>query len=233
MITLFQYPSSYGADISVSPYCAKFELYLRLTARDYKTEKANPLKSPNKAVPYVRWEDGTIEAESDQLIGRLEAQGPSLDEGLTDADKARAAELQKLAEGVLYYACVYHRFADPDTWPIQRKTVLQLVPWLLSPILTRVIRRSQIKKCAAHGFVTDADYSKAVDAAQQLSDALGDNDYMLGNAPRTVDCAVWANLASCASTSTKGAARDAIRADDRLMAYIRRLASRADLALPV
>jgi len=53
MITLYEFPAAYGMAVSVSPYCAKVEAYLRLTGHAYEKAKGNVLKSPTKTVPYI------------------------------------------------------------------------------------------------------------------------------------------------------------------------------------
>jgi glutathione S-transferase len=232
MITLYQYPPAYDVPTSVSPYCTKVELYLRLTDRDYETALGSNLKSPNKAVPYVRWPDGEVSAESDAIIERLEKQGPSLDEGLASADSTRGHELVGLAQGVLYYGCLHSRFGEPDCWPIQKQTIRKLVPALLAPIAAPIIRHLQVKKCRANGVGGEHGYGKVEDAINQLAEALGDKPYMLGEGPRTADCAVWANLLGCAATTVDSPVRRAARGNERLMAYVARLAKDAKFDLP-
>jgi glutathione S-transferase len=232
MITMFQFPTAYGQDFSVSPYCAKLELYFRLTNRKYETKNGNVLKSPNKLVPYVRWEDGALEAESDAIIDKLESLGPTLDEGLSQEAKARGEQLTAIAQDAIYYSCLFHRFADDDTWRYQRETVRELVPWVLSPVLTRVIRRDQVRKCEDAGFQDPSDYQKGLAAVQALSDALAGHDFILDDKPRTADCAVWGNLANCASTATPSPVRNAIREDAGLTTYIRRLSEMSGLKVP-
>ncbi len=232
MITLYQFPEAFGLPVSVSPYCAKVELYFRLTGRAYRTAKGNVFKSPNKKVPYVGWPDGTMQAESADIIARLEAEGPALDEGLDPAALERGRELERAAEAVLYYSCLYSRFADDDGWVHQRPSVKALVPGLLSPILCPVIRRSQVKLCAENGFDSDGAYSKAIAVTGRIGEALGDQDFMLGDRPRTPDCGVWANLMQVAWTVVPSPARAAVRDHAELMDYIRRVAARADMTLP-
>jgi hypothetical protein len=49
---------------------------------------------------------------------------------------------------------------------------------------------------------------------------------------RTADCAVWANLAHVAATKSDNPGRRAVRDNERLMAYVRRVADRVDWTLP-
>ncbi len=233
MITLYELPPAYGMAVSVSPYCAKVEAYLRLAGHSYEKAKGNVLKSPTKTVPYVRWEDGDLMADSDQIIAHLESVGPALNEGMTEAEAAHGAEMQEVAQKAIYYACLHHRFVDEATWPLQKETVRALVPWILSPILTRVIRNAQAKKCAQAGFARNTDYAVGLAAVDALSQGLGDKPFFTGDQPRTFDCGVWGPLANAASTPTPNPVRDTIHADDKLHAFVLRMSERTGLDLPL
>jgi glutathione S-transferase len=122
MITLHQFAPAFDLPVSVSPYCAKLELYFRLTGRAYETnDKGNPQKSPNKAVPYLTFDDGPAVAESRVITERLEAEGPSLDEGISEGDKKLGAEMEALVEDAHYFGCLYARFVEPAGWRIRSK----------------------------------------------------------------------------------------------------------------
>ncbi len=232
MITLYQFPPSFGLPVSVSPYCAKLELYFRMMCHQYETAIADVRKSPNKQVPYVRWDDGAIQADSGDIVAKLEAKGPALDEGLSDADRARGDELVALAQDSIYFGCLYARFVAPDGWTHQKPIVKELVPWILSPILIPVIRSSQVKRCRENGFADASGYTKSVAAIEKIAAALGDKPFVLGDEPRVADCDVWANLLQAGATLADSPVRKAVRQDDKLVAYLQRLAKRADLTIP-
>ncbi len=232
MITLFQFPPAFGLPVSVSQYCTKLELYLRATGRGYKTETADLRKSPNKKVPYVGWPDGSISAETDEIIVKLESSGTPLDEGLSASEIAAGKVLQGLAEGPVYYGCLYSRFVEDSGWEHQRGTVKEVLPALLAPILVPIIRRAEKKLCARNGFENRDGYESALDAIQRIRDALGDNPYILGDKLRTADCSIWANILHTAYTKADNPARHAVRGDEVLMAYAHRLADKFGWKLP-
>lgn len=232
MITLHELPSGFGLPVSVSPYCAKVEVYCRLTGRPYDKTSGDIRKSPNRLVPYVKWPDGSVTAESDAIIARLEAQGDALDAGLSPEDKVRGDGAAMLAQTVLYYACLYARFADPAGWAHQKLLFKKMLPALLRPIVVPMIRKSQIKKCAEHGFASAASYAAGIEAASTLSNEIGDKPFLLGDEPRIADCAVWANVMQTAYTLSPNPPRDAVRNDPILMGYIQRMADRANLEMP-
>ena len=232
MITLYQLPTAFDLPVSVSPYCAKVELYLRLTERTYETKQGNLFQSPNRKVPYVRWEDDTISAESGEIIARLESTGRALDAGLEAELAAVGRQMEALCEDVVYWACLYSRFVRPSGWEHQKVSVRSLVPALLSPILVPLIRRSQVKLCAKHGWTSDNAFATAVEAIGKISEQIGDSGFLLGNTPHVADCMVWASLMHTSQTLADNPARAAVRGDARLISYIDRLADRAKLTLP-
>lgn len=229
-ITLFQFPVAFGLPVSVSPYCAKVELYFRLTGRDYVTAKGNVFLSPNRKVPYVKWPEGKKQAESDAIIARLEAEGPALNAGASEDQLGSVHGLVSQSQRILYYACLQSRFSDG--WEHQEPTVRALVPGLLAWLAVPAIRKDQLKLCANQGFSTPADAARAEPVVDAIADALGGKDFILGDAPRTPDCDLWAMLSASAYTLVDSPARAAVRSKPTLMAYIQRLADRADLALP-
>lgn len=232
MITLFQFAPAFGLPFSVSPYCTKVELYLRLTDREYTCGVGNRRTSPNGRVPYVQWPDGSISAESDQIIARLESQGPRLDKGLAPSESAQHDDMVALAQSVVYFAGLYSRFSEPG-WTYQKPTVRGRVPGLLAWGAVPAIRRSQLKLCARGGFGSVTDTGKPVAAIEAIEKRLGRNDFLFGNrGPRVADCAVWAMLTHTAFTLVSSPGRQAVRGSERLMAYIHRLASRSEFKLP-
>src|SRR5688572_6981710 len=125
-MVLYQFPPALGLPISESPPCAKVEVYLRLMNVPYTTGPGDTRKSPTKMVPYVRWPDGSLQAESGDIISRLEQKaGPErLDAGL-DADRlARGRALAERVEGIVYDACLHDRFTSPEGWALQRPITL-------------------------------------------------------------------------------------------------------------
>lgn len=233
MITLYQLPCAFGLPVSVSPYCTKLELYLRLTKREHGIAPANLRQSPNRKVPYVEWPDGRRLADSGEIIRELEGSGGGLDSGLDGATMARGEEYQALAQGPLYFSCLYSRFVEDAGWKFQKEAVREILPPLLAPLIAKMIRRSQKKRCRENGFDRRESYANAIQAIKRLSSALGDRSFFLrDDAPNVADCAVWANLLHIAFTRAESPARMAVRNDRRLREYIDRVAEVAAYKLP-
>ena len=233
MITVYQLPQAFDLPVSVSPFCAKLEAYLRLTGHPYETAIGDKFKAPAGTMPYVKMPNGSMLSTSTAVVDALEQAGPGLDNALDDTARERGETLRELAEDQLYWPLLYSRFGDPAGWTHQVAAVRPIVPWLLRPVLIPVIKRSQVKRCAEHGWTEQADiYTRGVAVVDALADALGDGDWFLGDAPHSVDCAVWAPVMHASYTRSDNPLTAAVRGHDNLMAFVDRLAQRADLALP-
>lgn len=233
MITIHQFPPAHGLPVSASPFCTKLEVYLRLAGHEYDTAVGDVRKSPTKTVPYVSGLDGdAFVADSREIIRRLEHLGPTLDEGISEADTKLGRELEAEAEQHLYFACLSTRFVNADGWAHQKPVVKALVPALLTPVITPMIRKSQVKKCREAGFPDGGGFDHALKTLDRIEETLGDWKFLFGDAPRVGDCSVWANLVHNAYDPVPSPVRDKLRSRHMLLDYIDRVAEKAKLELP-
>lgn len=231
-LTLHQYPPAFGLPLSASPRCTQVEVYLRLTKREFTTELGWLSNSPDGTLPYVSRPDGSLTAGADAVIALLEEEGPRLDKGLVPSESARFAPLIDLSWSVLYFGCVYSRFTDPG-WEQQKPIVQAVVPGALGWLKVSRVRKRLLKECAANGFVRATDTGKPVAALKEVESKLGSNYFLFGNrGPRVADCALWAVLTHVAYTSAPSPGRNALWDNERLIAYIARVADRARITLP-
>ena len=88
MIRLYQFPPIWGLP-SVSPFCMKVEIYLRMADLAYEVvPTANPRRAPKGKLPYID-DDGKLIADSGLIVDYLEAKyGAKIDGGLTARDAA-------------------------------------------------------------------------------------------------------------------------------------------------
>ena len=234
VITLHQLPTAFGLPVSVSPFCTKLEAYLKLAGHDYRVVTGGPNRSPTRRMPFVSLSDGRTLAGSNAVIVELErtAAGNGMDTGMLAEERARAERLRMLAEGPLYYGCLYARFVEEGGWRHQQRVLRGVIPPFVAPIAMPLVRRSQRRRCLANGIVGRQSYETVLAAIDKLENALTDTPYISGDRIRSVDCSIWAMLLHTAHTKADNPARHAVRRNARLLAYIDRIAARAQFALP-
>lgn len=238
-ITLYQFPPALGLPISESPPCAKVELYLRLTNTPHELALGDTRKSPNKMVPFVRWPDGTLQAESGDIIARLEqdaAPDNRLDKDLDPKRLARGKALAQSAEQLIYTACLYDRFADPEGARLQRPLTVTLVarfiPRFLAHLAAWMLDYKQARK-ARRGSMANPTlgHATAIAVIDEIVELLGDDPFLCGDHPSTVDCSIWPLILHAAATPNRTPLRDAPGVRPTLCDWAQRVADRADYPL--
>lgn len=238
-IELYMFEPAFGLPVSESPPATKVQLYCHLTGRDYIARLGDTRRSPNHMIPYVRWPDGTWQAESWDILERLEAESDEpLDENLNREALRSGRALAEAVELICYDACLYDRFVRPEGWalqrPILRAYVAQLAPWIAWPMIPLVVwavRRKQRDR--AH--VTMADISsgqaRVRELVQEVARRLEQAPFLCGDRPSTIDCAIWATLLHLAATPVMSTSRDAVREQPLVMDWIARVAGLAGLEI--
>lgn len=230
-LVLYQLPAAMGLPISESPPCAKVEVYLKLTGTPYVEALGDTRKSPTKLVPFVQWPDGELQAESGDIVARLEAQH-GLDRAVDPARLARGRAVVVLAEEILYDATLYDRFVTPEGARHQRKLttalVARFVPAFLAPLGAVYVDWTQRRRARGSRMADpETGYAAAIDALDRIVELLGDDSFLCGDAPSTVDCAIWPLVVHAGATPNPTPLRDAPAARPTLVDWVVRFGERA------
>jgi len=198
-LVLYQPPAHPWGMPNLSPFCIKLEAYLRLAQVPHRVEPANFRKAPKGKIPFVLL-DGALVGDSQLVINELERRAGSkaLDHGLGRHDAAIGHATRRMIEEGLYFISLYFRWGDPTGWTILAPEFRTALPAPFR-ILTPLIRRGQNKKLHAQGTGRHtAEEIAALGLADidAMADLLGDQRYLLGDRPRTVDCTLYAFLES-------------------------------------
>ena len=116
MVTLFSFGPNLGMP-DPSPFVLKVDAYLRMTGIEFKhlSRMSNLRKSPKGKLPFIEHQ-GKVVADSQFIFEYLKREfGDTLDEQLTDEQKAIAYLVTKSLDENLYFALVYSRWAFDDT----------------------------------------------------------------------------------------------------------------------
>ena len=197
-VQLFRPPGSWGL-LSVSPFCIKLEVWLKLVGIPYQTTAADPRRAPRGKIPYVSI-NGALLGDSQLIIEHLtERRGVVLDAELTAVQRAWGHTLRKTAEDSLYFHIVHARWVDADGFAAYRSVIGALMPApvrLLGPHLVRRMVRRQLHGQGLGRF-DDADRTVLAAAdADALQTALSEAPFALGDEPHSVDASLYAMLVS-------------------------------------
>ncbi len=145
MISLFVLPTGFGLP-SVSPFCAKTMVQLRLLGVEHKLASGNPQQAPTGKLPYIQHEGGYL-GDSEAIQSFVEENYQvSLDRHLNDAQKVQSHLLRRLVEEHFYWAILFARWVSEAGWEKQKPAVNAFLPapfrgWL-PPVLRRGIRKA-------------------------------------------------------------------------------------------
>ncbi len=201
MIVVHSLPPAWDLP-SVSPFCLKLLTFLNMARLHHEVRVADLQKAPKGKVPWIEL-DGEVIPDTEHILRVLGERFPiRLDDRYDTAQLARGHALRRMLEEHTYFALVWDRWIDEDRWNQQlRPEVAKLLPALLRPILLRVIRKGVRKQLWNQGI---ARHDRATIMAKALADLdatdllLGDNAFMLGKYPSSIDAAAYGVLASIA-----------------------------------
>lgn len=217
---------------SVSPFVLKLETWLRLAGLPSKSVgDYSPFTAPRGKAPWVTLEDGSTLSDSALIIEALSARPEvTLDDHLTDADRARHLLIQRTVEDHLYWCVVYERWQRPEGFAIVKQRYFPKASPLMLPVITTMARRTAVGQLRAQGTGRhdwpDVERAAVADI-RALSAALGDAPFFGGASPATIDAVVYGALANAAWGPFEGAMQRAVLEDPALAAWLDRVWGRA------
>lgn len=228
-IQLHQFPTGLGMP-NLSPFCMKVENWLILAGLPYEIHwQPNPRKGPVFKLPFVVMDGETI-CDSDRIIARLSQKfGIDLDAGLTPQQRAIAHAFGRMLDEHTYWGLVYSRWLDPMAWPGFRKVFFGALPLPLRGLVSTLAQRQVRRDAWGHGFSRhpQADIHARISAdMKSLSELLGTQDFLFGDAPTTLDATAYAFLGNFWEAQIDTAAKPLLGAYPNLVAYCARMRQR-------
>jgi glutathione S-transferase len=196
-IVLYQPPTRPWGTPNMSPFCCKLETYLRLTEIPYRTESQGTMRAaPKGKIPWVAL-DGKLVGDSQLVIAELErrlaAEGKRpLDAGLAGRDAAIAHVVRRALEEAFYFVGLYARWKTDAGYDAIRPEFAKLVP---AKLVVPIVRRAMAKKLHAQGtgrHSYDEAMAMGVADVDAVAELLADKPFVTGDAPRVVDCTLFA-----------------------------------------
>lgn len=230
MIKLHQFAPAFGLP-NASPFCMKLETWLRMAGLPYESvEDGNVIKAPKGKMPYIVDDDGTTVADSTLVIEHLtRRRGVALDAWLTPAQRAQALAMQRLIEEHLYWVTLYLRWMTPEGWPKVRQAFFGTLPTPLKQIVPPLARRGMKAELHGHGMGRHSMEQIVAFGCQDveaIADFLGDQPFMMGAQPSTLDAVAHAFLANLLWAPFDTPVQGHARTRPTLEAYCQRMRAR-------
>jgi glutathione S-transferase len=228
-LTLHQPPTRPWGMPNMSPFCTKLETYLRITEIPHKLAKFARGDAPKGKVPYIHL-DGELIGDSQLIIEELERRlvkdgKPALDTGLSPRDAAIGRLARRTIEEAFYFVAVYTRWKSDAGFTAVREEFKKFLPGFIVPI----VRREMNKKLKGQGTGRHSiEEVMAMGAADfdAIAEVLGDKPFFLGDAPRTVDCTLFAFVEGVLGFPVDSSMKASIGAHANLVAYRKRIRDR-------
>jgi glutathione S-transferase len=232
MMMLHTLPGLFGLE-SMSPFCMKVEVYLKLARLPYRRSMGNPRTAPKGKLPYIE-HDGLVVSDSTAIVEHLEKRSAQpFDVGMTDEESAHAHVIRRFLEEALYFALVWTRWIDERGWAALRTVFDDELPAAVRWAVVRMIRRSVASTLKAQGtgrHTPQEIFELAKRDVEALATMLGDRPYFLGDRMRTVDISAYAFLANILRFDVDMPLRDVARSKPNLVAFVDRMAANVSAA---
>ena len=214
---------------NMSPFCTKLETYLRMAEVPYKAVPADFRAAPKGKIPFVEL-DGKRMGDSQLIVEELERRlgDRALDAGLAPRDRALGRTVRRMLEEATYFAGMYFRWQMDEGFAVLAPEFKRMLPAPFR-LLVPMIRRKTKKQLKLQGTGRHTPDEVAAMGAADLgavAELLGDQDFLLGARPRTVDATIFAFLESIGGFPLESGVRAGIDAHANLLAYRARVRER-------
>lgn len=222
MITLYGFGAGFGLP-EISPFVTKTELQLKMAGLAYRKERAMPPASPKGQLPFIE-DDGERIADSTFIRAHIERKyGFDFDAGLSLSQRAQAWAFERMVEHHVYWALVGSRWVDPvnfakgpahffDGAPEHRREKLR------EDAQFRVAENYLLSGLGRHA--PDEDVDLAVRSLLSLSVQLGEQPFLMGEAPCGLDATAFGALAGVLTPFFNSRLRDRAGQFPNLVAYV-------------
>ena len=229
MIQVHQFAPAFGLP-NASPFCMKLENYLRMAGLPFElVNDGNVLKAPLGKLPWID-DGGTVVADTHFIIEYLKQRyGDPLDAALTPLQRAQATAFQRLFEENLYWAVVHTRWIDEAGWARTREAFFGALPPPVSWVLPVLARRGLRAELRGHGMGRHpVEHIHAIGCRDltAVADFLGDQPFMLGEQPSSLDAIAYAFLANLLWAPVESPLRRHAQTRPTLEAYCQRMKAR-------
>jgi len=228
MITLYGWGPMFGCP-SPSAFVMKADIQMQMLGAEFDRAIADLDSVPKHKAPYII-DDGLLVEDSNFIRQHMEAKlGKGLYDGMSGKDIALSWALERMAEGQLNKIMGYERWMKDENFNKGPAQFFSDVPEPARPAVLKEVREGVAATNMGEGTgrFTEAERMQLADwDISTIALQLGDQDYLLGDAPTCADAAVAAVLISCATEFFDTPLTGLIRKHANLPGYIDRMQAR-------
>jgi len=221
MITLYTFGPAFGLP-DPSPFVMKAQMLLKLAKVASQENTKGFFRAPKGKLPFID-DDGTIVADSTLIRLHLERKhGVDFDRGLSARERGIAWATEKMLEDHLYWVMVYWRWMNDANFERGPANFFKRAPAIIRPLAKWKVRGKVRSSLHAHGIGrhNEAEMTAMSDRAfDALSQILGDNRYLMGNATCGADATAFAFIAGAFCPLFESPAHAKARSLPNLAAY--------------
>jgi glutathione S-transferase len=197
MITLFSYPELFGLEDN-NPYGLKVFAFLKLCGLPFDHRHILDTKSaPRGQLPYIVDNDESI-GDSDAIVAHLKRKySLTIDGSLTNAQQDLHLLIRRTLDD-LYWVMSYSRWRDPRFWPLFKEAFLKTHSGITADSLDAA-QKFNFERYHYQGigrFEPDEAYARGIADLQAIANLLGDNEFMFGPEPGSIDASVYGFVAN-------------------------------------
>lgn len=190
-----------------SPFCVKVETYLKMAGLEYVAHSGmkNLNEAPKGKLPYIIDAGKTIADSSFILCHLKEKYGDSLDNNLSNEQKAMAHGFIKMMDENLYWTVVHSRWIRDENWAIMKNMLFGSMPFPIKLFIPAMIRKNVRKAMKGHGIGRHSDAEITEIGGRDLlalSDFLGNKQYFFGESPSSLDATAFGILSQIILTDS-------------------------------
>jgi glutathione S-transferase len=197
MITLFSYPGLFGLEDN-NPYGLKVFAFLKLCGLPFDHRHIVDTKSaPRGQLPYIVDDHQSI-GDSDAIVAYLKQKyGLTIDDSLTNAQQDLHLLVRRALDD-LYWVMSYSRWRDPRFWPLFKEAFLKTYPGVTAEGLDAA-QKYNFERYHYQGigrYEPEGAYARGIADLQAIANLLGDNDFIFGPSPTSIDAGIYGFVAN-------------------------------------
>ena len=139
-----------------------------------------------------------------------------------------------MLEEHLYFVTVWRRWVPEASWAVYQPVIADFtrhlgVPSFMGKFVAGIVRKDLIRTLAAQGMGRHSPteiHAQGIALLTSVSDWLGDQPYILGEQPRTLDATAYAFLVGILDVPIEDPIKAFLQSRENLVAYCERMRSR-------